>query len=73
MTSSTKTHTSTKINLKIDSKKHKNLFLDIKNSNSIDSDVETFKFLVENFEKTKLEIKILNTQMLNLRLIMINS
>ena len=73
MTFSTTIRTSTKINLKIDSKKHKNLFLDIKNSNSIDSDIETFKFLIENFEKMKSEIKTLNTQMLNLRLIMLNS
>ena len=73
MTSSTKTHTSTKINLKIDSREHKNLFFDIKNSNSIDTDIETFKYLVENYFKTKNEIKILNTQMLNLRIIMLNS
>ena len=62
-------HTSTKINLKVDSRKHKDLFSLIKNKNSIDTDIQTFKFLCESHIKNKTEIKKLKTEILNLKLI----
>jgi hypothetical protein len=60
--------TSTKINLKINSKKTKNLFVNIKNSNNFITDIQTFKFLVQTYEYNQSEIKKLKIEVLNLKL-----
>jgi hypothetical protein len=69
MTSSITILTNTKINLKLDSKKHKQLFLNFKNTNSFSSDIKAFKFLLEHYKSQQLEIKSLKVQNLNLKVI----
>lgn len=69
MNFSTMIVTNTKINLKVNSKKIKLLFEDIKNLNSINTDTETFKYIVQNYKESQLEIKKLKSEKLNLILI----
>ena len=61
--------TNTKINLKVNSKKTKLLFHQIKKCNSINTDTETFKFIVQNYVDMLSEIKKLKSEKLNLILI----
>ena len=70
MISSTKIATSTKINLIIDSKDHKELFKSIKNAQSLPTDVATFKFLVENYHSMKEQLNVVNTQMKHLKVML---
>jgi hypothetical protein len=69
MTSFIKTHTNTKINLKVNSKKHKQIFSRIKNNNSIKSDIDTLKFLLDQYEQDQSFIKSLKRDLLNQKLI----
>jgi hypothetical protein len=62
------TATNTKINLKINSKKTKHLFSNIKCSNNFVTDIQTFKYLVQTYHENQIENKKLKIEILNLKL-----